>query len=598
MWHRFNLVFFAIPYHAVSSFAPMMPNSAAVVSYTRSNASSISSNKLVDRVLFPASIDKNIVSWMSTGGAENNLQVDEGESLQSLFFKYSDKDGFMTKDSLQNDIPAIRDLLAFGDLLQEELDDIWNAVPKFSDMDGTVERIDVKSFLQIYRDIDDIFEDEESEQDDSSFESKDTRLGDDLDENLNEEEFMEDNVARDKEELNRAFRTICDPRGLVSKNDLKNWNEVKALLVDSELSENEFDDLWERIPKSNESTECINLDGFLSFNFALDELFEFVDDENISDMDVAEPKEISMFYGDDLPPSVIFSQIANDDGLVGMNELKKWGDLQDMLKDGDLLPLELRNMLEAIPKAKESNEQLDEEGFSKLHEAIYALFEEDDSEETNVTFDESKIAEDSISSTKETLLDLIEDLAMDADRMICGLDSTDDEVQLVLESTRALEKESSNMVNKDIEIQPSDVAGEWELIYTSSSTMKFNKSLSGLVPPNGKFGGLIQKLKASKYLSDAEYLERINAGPASFEVRVTGDWELRNSVSLFTGSKSVCINVIPDKVIYGLTTQKADHWKSLGPMNLLDISYLDKDLRIMRGTTSNDSIFIFKRLEN
>ena len=67
-------------------------------------------------------------------------------------------------------------------------------------------------------------------------------------------------------------------------------------------------------------------------------------------------------------------------------------------------------------------------------------------------------------------------------------------------------------------------------------------------------------------------------------------------VSLFTGEQAIALKVEPNLVLYGITTQKADHWKSLGPMNLLDISYLDDDLRIMRGTTSSESIFIFKRM--
>ena len=103
--------------------------------------------------------------------------------------------------------------------------------------------------------------------------------------------------------------------------------------------------------------------------------------------------------------------------------------------------------------------------------------------------------------------------------------------------------------------------------------------------------------KIKRFLSDVEYLERIevNPGSNSFDVKVTGSWELKQSVSLFTGAATTAMRVVPDKVSYGPTTMRADHWKSLGPMNLLDITYLDEDLRIMRGTTSTDTLFIFKR---
>jgi hypothetical protein len=129
--------------------------------------------------------------------------------------------------------------------------------------------------------------------------------------------------------------------------------------------------------------------------------------------------------------------------------------------------------------------------------------------------------------------------------------------------------------------------------------MSYNKGLSGLGGsfPNGKFGGVTQKLTVSKVMTDVEYLERIDVTPstASFDVKVTGDWGLSTSVSLFTGEPSTVLTVVPDRVSYGPTTTKADHWKSLGPLNMLDVTYLDEDLRIMRGNTSTETIFIFKR---
>ena len=415
---------------------------------------------------------------------------------------------------------------------------------------------------------------------------------------------MEDpEEARDEKELEQAFKTICDNAGLVSKDALKNWSEVKEMLDENELGEDEFDEMWERTAKSPGSPEQIDVDGFLSFNVALDDLFVFDDlgdDAPSSDA----PAQIAMFYADDLPPGVIFAEIADENLLVGMDELKTWGDLQDMLREGELLPLELQNVYEGIPKAAGTDDKLNEEGFVSLYEAIEALFEEvDEDEEDGVQSEPAPAPEaapvpvqQAVVSSKANFLKRVSQLGMDEDRLPCGLDSTDNEVELMLEMASALEMEASNKISADADIQTTDVSGDWEMIYTTSSTMKFNQGLSGLVPPNGKFARLTQKLSASKYLADAEYVELISAGPTSFEVKVTGDWEIRSSVSLFTGSKSVCLNVEPDKVNYGLKIQKADHWKSLGPLTLLDISYLDEDLRIMRGTTSTDSIFVFKRI--
>lgn len=110
--------------------------------------------------------------------------------------------------------------------------------------------------------------------------------------------------------------------------------------------------------------------------------------------------------------------------------------------------------------------------------------------------------------------------------------------------------------------------------------------------------GLRQTLSSTKFLSDVEYTEQLETKllGADTEVKITGDWDLRTEVSLFTGKLSNVMSVTPDRVIYGPRSDKADHWKSLGPMNLLLLTYLDEDLRIMRGSTSTDTLFIWRRI--
>lgn len=471
------------------------------------------------------------------------------------------------------------------------MDDIWDAAPKFPDVDSqSPQRIDVDSFIEIYRDIDDIFEDEDDDVDEGDADKSPDSQSDEI------KDSSIDSQTDDDQELRVAFYSICDEKGLVSKEALKAWDDVQDLFDENMLDVLEFDEIWTSAVKTSTSADLLDLDAFIAFNLSLDELFVFDDDDDEEEKSTEVQDEkgnvLPMFYGDDLPAGVIFSELADDDFLIGMNELKRWGDLQEMLSSGDLLPIELQNIFEQIPKAPGTNDKLNEEGFENLYNAIDALFE-DENDMNEIPTDKAE-AERNI---KSDLLEIISSFGRDEERMPCGLESTESEIQQILDIVADLESQSSNLVlSSGGDLMASDVAGDWELLYTTSSTMKFNKGLSGLVPPNGKFGGLRQMLKASKYLADVEYIEQINAGPASFEVKVTGDWELRNSVSLFTGSRSVALSVEPDKVNYGLTSQRADHWKSLGPLNLLDIAYLDDDLRIMRGTTSTDSIFIFRKV--
>ena len=89
-----------------------------------------------------------------------------------------------------------------------------------------------------------------------------------------------------------------------------------------------------------------------------------------------------MVDGSDLPPAVLFAAIANEDYLVGMKELKRWSELQEMLEDESLLPLELQSIYNDLPKAQ-GGDLLDEAGFVALYEAIDSLFEEVDDDEEN-----------------------------------------------------------------------------------------------------------------------------------------------------------------------------------------------------------------------
>ncbi|CAB9528035.1 expressed unknown protein [Seminavis robusta] len=507
---------------------------------------------------------------------------------EDIFLQNCDSDGLMTKKMVQN-LDFVAEMMKEGDLIQAELDQLWEGAPKFPDSDE--ERIDVDSFVQIYRDIDDLFEDDEEEKEEKSTVSL---------------ELQDDSNNDDDDELKNIFQSIATDKGVLSKQALLRWKEVKSLLDDGLFDEEEFDGIWKSLPKADHG---IGIAGFLKFNKELDNLFEFDDEEveggeeesaeaevtaQVDTTTIIAAEELAMIEDEDLSPAELFNALADSGGLVGKDELKRWGELQEMLKEEDLMPLELENIYDSIAKADEN--KLNKEGFLALYNKIDSLFEDEEGD------DEPAVAEPAASGTKEQLLATVASFNSDEERLPCGLESTELEQKYVLELVTALESESSNMVReRQGAIEMSDLAGEWELLYTSSAAMAYNKGLSGLGGsfPNGKFGGLKMKLIASKFLTDVEYTERINVTPdtASFDVSVNGSWELRSSVSIFTGEPSIALTVVPERVTYGPTSTRADHWKSLGPTNMLDVSYLDDNLRVMRGNTSTDSILIFKRTQ-
>jgi hypothetical protein len=516
-----------------------------------------------------------------------------------------------------------------GDLLPEELDDVFEKAPKFPTTEvNQAERIDVDSFVQVYRDIDDLFEDDDDAKNlertspdppvDSAITMKSSPTAVDEKEEETVPTLDDESDPSLDDELASIYESICDDNGFIGKQQVREWDEVARLIQDGLLGDDELDELW---ASAAGEEKLLDLDGFLSFNVALDNLFDFdgadmlEDDEDVDESmeDIEEkllnerktkiynPPQPKMVSGDDLSPEALFTALANPEtGFVGWEELKGWKELQEMLADGDVLESEFEDIFQQSTQSARTvtgaTNQLDLQSFIQLSVSLDNLFEDDDAEgEVNGSNENSVTA-------KDELWKALASLQRD-DVLPCGLEATELEQREIRNLVDMMEEMPSNWLLQGPErtIDAKAVSGTWELAYTSSSAMKFNKGLTGLggSVPNGRFGWLQQKLMATKYLTDVEYKEHIVLTPASasFDVTVTGTWEVRSSVSLFTGAPSMVLQVVPDRVTYGPTSTRADHWKSLGPMNLLDISYLDDDMRIMRGNTSVDTIFIFRMIK-
>ena len=220
--------------------------------------------------------------------------------------------------------------------MQEELNDIWDTAPKFPDVETAEVRIDVDSFVQIYRDVDDLFEEDE-EKTSVELNSPQDRIAVESDATLNESNEEEDEETLEAE-LETIYSSICDKNGLISRESLKSWDEVQKLLSEGLLGDDEFNDIWERKPKSPGSNEELDVDGFLSFNVALDGLFDFDNDDEDSIEDAEDGEEVrraegskdkgasarkaskegkkQMVEGAGLPPGILFAALADDDYLA------------------------------------------------------------------------------------------------------------------------------------------------------------------------------------------------------------------------------------------------------------------------------------------
>ena len=181
----------------------------------------------------------------------------------------------------------------------EEFNDIWDKAPKFPDVQASdVDRVDVDSFVQIYRDIDDMFEDEDDDNDkpsaaaekenssnptasasSSSSATATATVATRSDTSTvttrtvsaaatpaatmkpDEDEVDEDDETMEAE-LESIFESLCDKNKLISKDTVKAWDEVSKLMEDGLLGDEEFEDLWRKTKKSPGSKDQIDVDGF------------------------------------------------------------------------------------------------------------------------------------------------------------------------------------------------------------------------------------------------------------------------------------------------------------------------------------------------
>merc|ERR1711862_824924 len=121
--------------------------------------------------------------------------------------------------------------------------------------------------------------------------------------------------------------------------------------------------------------------------------------------------------------------------MGGMTELQRWGDLQEMITDGDILSSEYESMYENSPKAVGTNDYLDEAGFTSFYNAIDALFEEDEDDNVGEGKEgdrEAEVAEIiAPSSVKPNLMELLYDMNQ-VDELLSSSEEDDDDDEYLL----------------------------------------------------------------------------------------------------------------------------------------------------------------------
>ncbi|CAM9803317.1 unnamed protein product [Chrysoparadoxa australica] len=330
-----------------------------------------------------------------------------------------------------------------------------------------------------------------------------------------------------------------------------------------------------------------------------------------------------------------FDELAGSrTGLLGLNNLLRWPEVQSLVDEGQLKVSEVNGLWENVPKAEldgayrctdEFGEGacIDAAGFLAFNAALDGLFFYEDEDEAPLAVagpsaptpapapspamtplpkpttatDASPVAAvgrqgRSFEESKVHLMGIVQQ-----ESQSCGLGTEPKARQQILQAVEGLLAVAGerNVVSKGNDAVLDALPGTWRLMYTSSKSMEFNQGITGLANtlPGAELQGLLQVLQKEGGLLDAYYEEElIVSGGKELTVTVTGDWEVRQTTSLMTGTSSIALGMNTKRVKYGFIDVIGERWKPLRSMAVLDVVYIDDSIRIMRGQTSTSSIFV------
>mmetsp|Transcript_5400 Transcript_5400/g.11951 ORF Transcript_5400/g.11951 Transcript_5400/m.11951 type:complete len:515 (-) Transcript_5400:15-1559(-) len=80
-------------------------------------------------------------------------------------------------------------------------------------------------------------------------------------------------------EITRLFKEQCDSQNLLDVDGLFEISEIKEMLDNDEVDEEELEEIWDSLPKVGSETNLINILAFRDFLRKLDDLFEYDDED-------------------------------------------------------------------------------------------------------------------------------------------------------------------------------------------------------------------------------------------------------------------------------------------------------------------------------
>lgn len=467
------------------------------------------------------------------------------------------------------------------------------------------EPADLEGFLAVHARVDALFEEDEDEED--GFED--------------EEEEQEQDVPA----APAAPAAAVVPPGAMTLAAFLASPDVARYVEEGLLEEAEVTELWAaectraKLPAADAP---LGRDGQMNVYAAIEELFEEDDEEEEAPAAPAAAAAVPAPAVEEAAPLGEDPEVwrafagASRGGRMELAGFLAAGEMPELLRDELLTQEEARRIWAGVAGAG-ADASVDLAGYKRLLAAVDELFVDDDEEEeeavaapaaaapasvaaaTAAAPAEAPIAAESPAAARAELEGLLRSVEfaglLDPDD--ANVKTRDEAVAALVEAM--LDDEANLAVRDDLEIADLEKAieGDWDLAYSTSRTMRFNRGLSGLGSslPKAEFLGFEQRIVVNGYAFETVYTEKLKTLGRPLDVVVEGAWELKDVVSIMDGEVCLIMDVLPAQIQYGFITERLETgWKGVRVLNRCELLYLDEQLRIMKGQ-SNDSYFVFKR---
>lgn len=462
---------------------------------------------------------------------------------------------------------------------------------------------DVDGFLAVHGKIDALFEEDDDENDD-------------------EEPALDDIVGSGSTSAS-APSTPKPSSGGMTVDEFMASGDVARYLEDDLVTKEEVLDFWRdeagAMVADGPTVPTLSRDASMRVYARIEELLE--DDDG--DDEVSLSSEASLSSVPAMPPATPVDELMAEYAAAtggAKNKMDyatflKTNDLPDLLADGLVTKDEVKGIWATVTKGGDVAAVVDFAGFQALSNAIDDLFMEEEEEKARKEAEEKArvAAKDAMTAAfaaveplpsgpevtgpaKPQLLEIL-----DSVKFAGLLDEENKELdEFVGALAEALIDDEANLATRDdleiVDLQKL-IEGEWDLAYSTSRTMRYNRGLSGLGKslPKAEFLGFRQSIVVNGYALETVYTEKLRTLGQDLDVIVEAAWELKDVVSMMDGEVELIMDVLPAQIKYGFMTERIETgWKGVRVLNRCELLYLDQNIRIMKGQSS-DSYFVFRR---